>query len=46
MVIHFNSQAERLRYLKGELEEIVPKKAEKKAEKPKKGKKKDEVQAE
>lgn len=42
MVIHFNTQEERLAYLKGEMKEIIPKKAEK--PKKKKGKK-DEVQA-
>lgn len=42
-VIHFNTQEERLRYLKKGYEEIIPKVAEKK---PKKRKKKDEVQAE
>lgn len=39
MVIHFETQEERLAYLKGEMEEIVPKKAKKKKAK------KDEVQA-
>ena len=38
-VIHFKSQEERLAYLKGGLEEVVPKKAEKPKEKPKKKKK-------
>lgn len=53
-VMHFPSFEERLKYLKGKFEEIIPKevKEEPKAEeeKPKKakkkGKKKDEVQAE
>ena len=51
--IHFKSQDERLAYLNGGFEEIVPQKVEKaseKTEKPKKttkkGAKKDEVQAE
>ena len=45
MVIHFETQEERLRYLKGEFEEIIPE--EVKEEKPKKKRrKKDEVQAE
>lgn len=41
-VIHFKSQEERLAYLKGGLEEVVPKKAEKpkKKKKPKKEEKK------
>lgn len=43
-VIHFKTQAERLAYLKGELKEVVPKKAkdEKAEEKPKKKKSKKE----
>lgn len=49
-VMHFNTQAERLRYLKGDFEEIEPKEvavAEEKPKKAKKGKKKDDaVQAE
>ena len=45
-VMHFNSQAERLKFLKGEFEEIKPvKSGPKKAKKTAKGKK-DEVQAE
>lgn len=40
-VIHFKSQEERLAYLKGGLEEVVPKKAEAK-EKPNKKKSKKE----
>lgn len=39
-VIHFKSQEERLAYLKGGLEEVVPKKAEK-PKKKKKSKKED-----
>lgn len=35
-VIHFNTQAERIAYLKGEFEEIVPAKAKKKAKKEEK----------
>lgn len=42
-VIHFDSQEQRLQYLKGDFEEIVPKKAE---QPKKKRKKKDEVPAE
>ena len=49
-VIHFNTQEERLAYLNGNLEEIVPKKfkpkSEKTASKSRKKEKKDEVQAE
>lgn len=41
-VIHFKSQEERLAYLKGGLEEVVPKKAEKPEEKPKEKKSKKE----
>lgn len=41
-VLHFNSQKERLQYLKGKYEEIIPQEVKKK----KKRKKKDEVQAE
>ena len=51
-IIHFRSQEERLAYLKGELKEVVPKKAEKpskkpseKEEKPKKAKKPAEKKA-
>lgn len=43
--VHFRSQKERLDFLKGNFEEIVPKKARKKATKKKEAKK-DEVQAE
>lgn len=52
MVIHFDNQEERLRYIKKELEEIVPVEAKKEPvpEEPKKPQrkkeKKDEVQAE
>lgn len=52
-VMHFKTQEERIRYLKGGFEEIVPQevevepKAEEKPKKAKKGKKKDDaVQAE
>lgn len=52
-VMHFNSQKERLDYLRGDFEEIVPieaKAVEEKEEKPKKakkrGKKDDKVQTE
>ena len=49
-IMHFSTQAERLRYLKGGFEEIEPKEVEEAEEKPKKvkkGKKKDDaVQAE
>lgn len=53
-VLHFKSPQERLAYLKGDLEEIVPKEAKrekaksepKKKTTKKKGTKKDEVQAE
>lgn len=55
-VLHFNSPEERLKYLKGEFEEIVPIEAKETEEKPKKAKKSakkskkedgnDEVQAE
>lgn len=38
-IIHFKTQAERLAYLKGELEEIVPVKAKKKTTKKKPTKK-------
>lgn len=56
MAMHFNSQTERLKYLRGGFEEIVPEKVEKESEtektekkprnKSKKGKKNDEIQAE
>jgi len=42
MVKHFDKQEDRIAFVKGKFEEIVPKKAKKKKEK----KKKDEVQAE
>lgn len=47
-VLHFNSLKERLDYLRGNFEEIVPQEAvEEKPKKAKKGKKKnDKVQAE
>lgn len=47
-MMHFESQKERLKYLKGQFEEIVPKEVpkEKPKEKPKKRRKKDEVQTE
>lgn len=52
-IVHFNNQRERLAYLKGGFEEIVPveaviedEKPKKSAKKGKKGKKKDEIQAE
>ncbi len=38
-VVHFKSQEERLNFLKGGYEEIIPKVAEKKAEKAKKAEK-------
>lgn len=39
-VIHFNSPEERMKYIKGEFEEIIPEVAEEKVEeKPKKAKK-------
>ena len=46
-VMHFNSQKERLDYLKGAFEEIIPQEVkEEKPKKAKKGKKKDDkVQA-
>lgn len=48
-VMHFKSQSERLKYLKGKFEEIIPQEAEeeqKPKKKAKKKEKKDEVSAE